>query len=137
LNHADSPKVAIINQDLARKYWPHSDPLGQRIKLHDKDWEIVDVLRDVKLLDFSAPDKRELHLPCDSERALAGYALAFTAIPRENLMADSAALLRTASLLTVIFAPYLLGSENGVLVQFSNYRLFLVLSKQLCGWCCL
>jgi hypothetical protein len=52
-------------------------------------------------------------------------------------MADGAALLATASLLAVVFAPYLLGSENGILVQFTNDRLFLVRSKQLCGWCCL
>jgi predicted permease len=35
-DNAASPNVAIINQDLARKYWPTSDPLGHRIKLYDK-----------------------------------------------------------------------------------------------------
>jgi hypothetical protein len=52
-------------------------------------------------------------------------------------MAHGAALLTTATLLAVVSAPYLLGSENGILVQFTNYRLFLVQSKQLCRWCCL
>jgi len=61
---AGSPNVAIINQDLARKYWPTSDPLGQRIKLYDKDWEIVGIVGDVKLLDLAAQDKPELYLPC-------------------------------------------------------------------------
>jgi putative ABC transport system permease protein len=63
-DNADSPNVAIINQDLARKYWPASDPLGQRIKLRDKDWEIVGIVGDVKLLDLAAQDKPELYLPC-------------------------------------------------------------------------
>ena len=28
---ATSPKVAMINEALARKYWPHQDPIGQQI----------------------------------------------------------------------------------------------------------
>jgi putative ABC transport system permease protein len=63
-DNADSPNVAIINQDLARKYWPTGDPLGQKIKLYDKDWEIVGIVGDVKLLDLAAKDKPELYLPC-------------------------------------------------------------------------
>jgi len=63
-DNADSPNVAIINQDMARKYWPTSDPLGLRIKLYDKDWEIVGIVGDVKLLDLAARDKPELYLPC-------------------------------------------------------------------------
>jgi putative ABC transport system permease protein len=63
-DNADSPNVAIINQNLARKYWPTGDPLGQRIKLYDKDWEIVGIVGDVKLLDLAAQDKPELYLPC-------------------------------------------------------------------------
>ena len=63
-DNADSPNVAIINQDLARKHWPAGDPLGQRIKLYDKDWEIVGIVGDVKLLDLAAQDKPELYLPC-------------------------------------------------------------------------
>lgn len=29
----DSPRVTVITEDLARHYWPHSDPLGRRIRL--------------------------------------------------------------------------------------------------------
>jgi putative ABC transport system permease protein len=62
-DNADSPNVAIINQDLARMYWPAGDPLGRKIKLYDKDWEIVGVVGDVKLLDLAAKDKPELYIP--------------------------------------------------------------------------
>lgn len=50
---------------------------------------------------------------------------------------DSHAIAQRATLLAVVPAPYLLGSENGILVQFTNYRLVLAQSKQLCRWCCL
>jgi predicted permease len=60
---AGSAKVAMINTDFARMYWPDGDPLGQRIKYEDKDWEIVGVVGDVKLLDLSARDKPELYFP--------------------------------------------------------------------------
>src|SRR5262249_37041684 len=28
----DSPRIAIINEALARHFWPHEDPLGKRLK---------------------------------------------------------------------------------------------------------
>jgi len=34
--------VAIIDQTLARQYWPHQDPIGQRINFGDKDpWRTI------------------------------------------------------------------------------------------------
>jgi putative ABC transport system permease protein len=62
-DNADAPHVAIINKDLARKYWPSGEPLGQRLKLYDKDWEIVGVVGNVKLLDLAARDNPEIYLP--------------------------------------------------------------------------
>jgi putative ABC transport system permease protein len=62
-DNADAPHVAITNEDLARKYWPSGEPLGQRLKLYDKDWEIVGVVANVKLLDLAATDNPEIYLP--------------------------------------------------------------------------
>ena len=77
--NADSANVAIINKDLAHKYWPAGDPLAQRIKYDDKDWEIVGVVGDVKLLDLAAQDKPEIYLPCAQSGSPRGCFLLFGA----------------------------------------------------------
>jgi putative ABC transport system permease protein len=60
---AGAPPVAIINDDLARRYWPGRDPIDQRLKLYGKDWEIVGVVGSVKLLDLAKENTPEIYLP--------------------------------------------------------------------------
>ena len=47
---AGAPRVVIVNQAFARKYFPGQDPLGQRIRVSDDEpeWEIVGVVGDTK-----------------------------------------------------------------------------------------
>jgi putative ABC transport system permease protein len=47
---AGAPSVFIINETLARRFWPNEDPLGKRIRYNSDDpWgEIVGVVEDVK-----------------------------------------------------------------------------------------
>ena len=48
----DAPKVMVINENMARRYWPNEDPIGKRVTM--RDWgppltgEIVGIAGDVK-----------------------------------------------------------------------------------------
>jgi predicted permease len=52
---ATSPKVAVINQTIARRYFPKTDPLGKILHAHIDtlagDWRIVGVARDTRFGD--------------------------------------------------------------------------------------
>ena len=52
-----APGVVIINQTMAKRFWPNADPLGQRIKVGSgtrNEWAtIVGIVADVR---FNAPD---------------------------------------------------------------------------------
>ena len=50
---AGSPLVVIINETLARRYWPNTDPIGKRMRytgpLEENPWmQVVGVVKDVK-----------------------------------------------------------------------------------------
>jgi putative ABC transport system permease protein len=60
-----APKVAIINETMARRYWPHSDPLGQRVHMvpHQATFEIVGVVGDVHPFRPDEAPRPEIYWP--------------------------------------------------------------------------
>ena len=53
-----APRVAILNQTLARIMWPNENPLGKRLTLKGRTLEVVGVVRDIKgrdLFDSAGP----------------------------------------------------------------------------------
>ncbi len=78
---ADKPLVAIINETLARQFFPGRDALGQRIKwvLNDKDWRtIVGVVRDVRGFALEAQARPQLYHP-HAQSPYSGMAMAVRA----------------------------------------------------------
>jgi predicted permease len=58
-----APGVVIINETMARHYWPGGDALGRRLKLA-KDWlEIVGIAKDVKNRSLREAPQPFLYLP--------------------------------------------------------------------------
>ena len=64
--------VVIINQTMARKYFPNQDPVGKRIQTGDPDpkspWEtVIGVVGDVKYAGLDAPPTPTLYVPYTEE----------------------------------------------------------------------
>lgn len=61
----DAPSVFVINQTLARRFWPNEDPVGKRIRYNSKDpfGEIVGVVEDVKYDGLHSGESAHLYEP--------------------------------------------------------------------------
>ena len=63
---ATSPRVAIVNDTMARRYWPGTSPIGRRLKFNgaSDDWmEVVGVIGDVKHWGLDVPVNPEMYRP--------------------------------------------------------------------------
>lgn len=57
-------RAVVINETMARRYWPKGGALGQRLKLTTNDWlEIVGIAKDVKNRSLSEAPRPFLYLP--------------------------------------------------------------------------
>lgn len=64
----EGPKVTIIDERLAREYWPDEDPIGKRIRFgppeNNEPWHtIVGVVREVKHQRLDATTRESVYLP--------------------------------------------------------------------------
>ena len=68
-DNEQSMPVAIINETMARQYWPGENALGRRFKIGDPDepgkhWtEIVGIVADIRQMGLDEPVKAEMYLP--------------------------------------------------------------------------
>lgn len=67
-DRADRPAVAVVNETLARKFWPDGNVIGARIKVDDNDTgarplEIVGVVADVKHVSLEDKPSFDVYLP--------------------------------------------------------------------------
>jgi putative ABC transport system permease protein len=58
----DSKRVALVNETMVRKHFPHENPLGKRIVM-GKPLEIVGVVADAKLYGLDAPVEPAIYVP--------------------------------------------------------------------------
>jgi putative ABC transport system permease protein len=66
-DRAGAPSVIIVNETLARKYWPNDDPIGKRMRypgpLEQYPWmQVVGVVQDVKH-ELSLPVTADFYVP--------------------------------------------------------------------------
>jgi putative ABC transport system permease protein len=68
----DSPRVVIINDTMARQFWPGEDPVGKRFKYGDSNsnspWlNIVGVVADMRRTGFELAERCETFLPISQD----------------------------------------------------------------------
>ncbi len=66
---AEAKRVTIVNETMARRFWPEQDPIGQRIRLYRNPtetgpWmEVVGVVRDTRIRRLDEEAKQEIFVP--------------------------------------------------------------------------
>jgi predicted permease len=59
----DAPKVAIINETMAKRFWPGLNPLGRKFRIWRGDITVVGVVKTGKYRDLKEPPKGFFYLP--------------------------------------------------------------------------
>jgi putative ABC transport system permease protein len=64
----DAPPVALINETMARKFWPNQDPVGKRFKFGDPadktPWCLIaGIVGDVRQMRLNEPSRQEMYFP--------------------------------------------------------------------------
>jgi putative ABC transport system permease protein len=84
-----TPRVAIVNDVAARRFWPDRSAIGQSVIRDDREAQIVGVIGDVRRQDLEADPEPTLYLPsAQTPNMSTGHMLVRTAgDPRESLPA--------------------------------------------------
>jgi putative ABC transport system permease protein len=87
---ADSAYVAVVNDSLARRFWPNQDPLGKRIKQGGAEdptsWrEVIGVVSDVRQSGIELPVEMEAYVPIAQEPPLVAHISVRTRGPSTGL----------------------------------------------------
>jgi len=97
-DNRDAARVAIINETIARRYFPNQSPLGKRLTFGDpaspdpRWWEIVGVAHDVKNFGLDSDSRFAVYLPF----AQVPTGFMFAALRTAGDPADSATAVRRA-----------------------------------------
>ena len=60
----EAPKTVVVNQSMARAFWPGESAIGKRMKAGTNEWQtVVGVVADVKNSGLDKPVETELFLP--------------------------------------------------------------------------
>ena len=65
-DRSSAPRVAVVNEALARKHWPNDSPIGKRVAFtrDEPQWyEIVGIVGNIKHRGLDAADRPELYVP--------------------------------------------------------------------------
>ena len=63
-DNEDAPLVVLINESLARVFWHHQNPVGQRVRFSETEWRtIIGIVADVHHEALATKPEPEMYLP--------------------------------------------------------------------------
>ncbi len=88
---ADSPLVAIVNEDLAKRLWPNQDPLGRRFTYEgeakkDAPVTVVGVARNGRVSDMMNADRPHFYVPITQDYQATHVLQLRTTVPADSLV---------------------------------------------------
>jgi macrolide transport system ATP-binding/permease protein len=98
----NAPPVAIVNETMAAKYWPGKDPIGQRLKVKDKWFQVIGVAKNANYNTKLEPLKPFFYVPLRQNWSVQSYLFIRT---RESAGALLNALAREVHALDATIAP--------------------------------
>lgn len=84
-----APRVAIVNEVMARKLWPNQDPLGKRFRIQrtgDAWWEVVGVARGGKYIALFEPALPYFYVPAAQQYYSRRVLLVRSSLPTKALL---------------------------------------------------
>ena len=87
---AGQPRVVVISEQVAKKFFPNASPIGERLKLGQasdtSDWRtIVGVVKETRTDGLSDEPRGTLYLPRAQEQMSEGWLMARSALPTEQI----------------------------------------------------
>ncbi len=66
-DRVDTPPVVVVNETMARQFWPGLDPVGRRLRISDNGYSpwltVVGIVGDVRQMGLDLPVASELYVP--------------------------------------------------------------------------
>jgi predicted permease len=63
IDTAESPRVLVINEAMARRYWPQGNALGARVRMGPNAWEVIGITADAKYNSINERPLPQLFFP--------------------------------------------------------------------------
>jgi putative ABC transport system permease protein len=71
-DHKDAPKVIIINESAAKKYFPGERAVGRLVRMGSQDWTVVGVVGDVYQRSLETDPRTEAYTPISQSSVIFG-----------------------------------------------------------------
>jgi putative ABC transport system permease protein len=96
-DQANDSRVVIVNQTMARRAWPDSDPVGQTLTLGADTWQVIGVVSDMRSAFPLAPTMPAVYRPVTPDGYASPSATGVTLVIRAFPKVDGSARLLSAA----------------------------------------